>query len=215
MLCRDEIWLFFSKSLEALSINCTWCFLLLASIPILKRPHIRRSWRRQCRASNHHWLRNENTVHRENVDWLYHNQIVSCKTRLSGWTSLFSRRQCHNPSDTQPISVVVFRKYAVPAAYEALIWVSSTARPQKDTLALIEPRIIPAAHEALRRVSSTARPQNDTLVLIEPRIVSAHTLDGMPQDEIQQSLIIARTVTVTHWCSISFSAYRESLRSVF
>ena len=73
------------------------------------------------------------------------------------------------------------------------------ARPQNDTLALIEPRITPAAHEALQRVSSTARPQNDTLVLIGPRIVSTHTLDGMPQDEIQQSLIIARTVTVTHW----------------
>ena len=69
---------------------------------------------------------------------------------------------------------------------------------------MIEPRITPAAHEALQRVSSTARPQNDTLVLIEPRIASAHTLDGMPQDEVWQSLVIARTVT--HWCSTTNSA---------
>ena len=86
---------------------------------------------------------------------------------------------------------------------------------KKYTFALIEPRITAAAHEALQRVSSTARPQNGTLVLIEPRIVSAHTLDGMPQDEIQQSLIIAGTVTVTQWCSISLSTDRQSLRSVY
>ena len=58
--------------------------------------------------------------------------------------------------------------------------------------------VIPAAHRALIRVSSTARPQKDTLALIEPRIVSAHTLDGIPQDEIWQTLIVARTVT--QWC---------------
>ena len=45
---------------------------------------------------------------------------------------------------------------------------------------------------------------NDTLVLIEPRTASAHTLDGMPQDEIWQSLIVARTVT--HWWSKTNSA---------
>ena len=33
----------FFKSLATLSIGCTWCFLLLDSIPIHKRPHIRRS----------------------------------------------------------------------------------------------------------------------------------------------------------------------------
>ena len=79
------------------------------------------------------------------------------------------------PADTQSIPVLVSRKYVVPAALEALI-----------------------------RVSSTARPEKDMLELIEPRITSAHTLDGMPQDEIWQSLIIARTVT--HWCSSTNSA---------
>ena len=43
-------------------------------------------------------------------------------------------------------------------------------------------------------------------MLIELRIASAHTLDGMPQDEIWQSLIIARTVTASHWSSTSNSA---------
>ena len=42
---------------------------------------------------------------------------------------------------------------------------------------------------------STARPEKDTLALIEPRIASIHTLDDMPQDGIWQSVIIARTVT--------------------
>ena len=55
--------------------------------------------------------------------------------------------------------------------------------------------IIPAAHEALIRVFSTARPQKDTLALIEPRIVTADTLKGVPQDEIWHALIVARTVT--------------------
>ena len=40
--------------------------------------------------------------------------------------------------------------------------------------------VVPAAHEALIRVSSTARPQKDTLALIEPRTASAHILDGIP-----------------------------------
>ena len=97
-----------------------------------------------------------------------------------------------------------FKKYVTPAAHEALQRISSTARPKKYTLALIKPRITPAAHEALQRVSSATRPQNDTLVLLEPRIASAHTLDGIPQDKIWQSLIVARTVT--HWCSKTNSA---------
>ena len=55
--------------------------------------------------------------------------------------------------------------------------------------------VIPAAHEALIRVFSTARPEKDTLALIEPRIASIHTLDDMPEDDIWQSVIIERTVT--------------------
>ena len=95
----------------------------------------------------------------------------------------------------QRLPIWVAKKYVTPAAHEALQRVSSTARPQKDTLALIEPRITPAAIGALQRVSSTARPQNDTLVLVEPRVASAHTLDGTPQHEIWQTWIVARTVT--------------------
>ena len=78
-------------------------------------------------------------------------------------------------ADTQPTPVLVSRKYVVPAAHEALIRVFSTARPEKDTLALIE-----------------------------PRIASIHTLDDMPQDEIWQSVIIARTVT--QWSRVTNSA---------
>ena len=55
--------------------------------------------------------------------------------------------------------------------------------------------VVPAAHEALIRVFNTARPEKDTLALIEPRIASVHTLDDMSQDEIWQSVIIAQTVT--------------------
>ena len=59
--------------------------------------------------------------------------------------------------------------------------------------------VILAAHEALIRVFSTAQSQNGTLALIEPRTVSANTLEGTPQDEIWQALIVTRKVT--HWCN--------------
>ena len=64
--------------------------------------------------------------------------------------------------------------------------------------------VVPAAHEAPIRVSSTARSQNNTLALIEPRIASAHTHDGIPQDKIWHTLIVARIVT--RWCSQTNSA---------
>ena len=63
---------------------------------------------------------------------------------------------------------------------------------------------IPTAHEALIRVFSTTRPQKGTLALIEPRIVTADTLEGISQDEIWQTLIIAKMVT--HWCNKMKSA---------
>ena len=59
-------------------------------------------------------------------------------------------------------------------------------------------------HEALIRIFSTARPQKDTLALIEPKIATADTNEGIPQDEIWHSLIVARTVT--HWCVKTQSA---------
>ena len=44
-------------------------------------------------------------------------------------------------SDEQSFPVWVSKKYVIPAAHEALIRFFSTARPQKDTLALIAPKI--------------------------------------------------------------------------
>ena len=44
--------------------------------------------------------------------------------------------------------------------------------------------VIPAAHEAPIRVFGTARPQKDTLALIEPRIVSAKTLESKLEGEM-------------------------------
>ena len=65
--------------------------------------------------------------------------------------------------------------------------------------------IIAAAHEALIRVFSTARPQKDKLALIEPRVVNAHILEGIPQDKIcWHTLIVARTVT--NRCNKTLSA---------
>ena len=55
--------------------------------------------------------------------------------------------------------------------------------------------VVPAAHEALIRAFSTARPQKDTLALIEPKIISADTIKDIPRDKIWRSLIIARAVT--------------------
>ena len=49
--------------------------------------------------------------------------------------------------------------------------------------------VIPAAHEALTRVSSTARPQKYTLALIEPRIVSTYTLDDADRCENSNSMV--------------------------
>ena len=46
--------------------------------------------------------------------------------------------------------------------------------------------------------------RKNTLALIEPGIASANTLDGMPQDEILHTLIVASTVT--QWCSKTTSA---------
>ena len=54
---------------------------------------------------------------------------------------------------------------------------------------------IPAAHEALIRVFCRARPQKDTLALIEPKSATSDTIKDIPQDEVWRSLIVARTVT--------------------
>ena len=49
--------------------------------------------------------------------------------------------------------------------------------------------------------------KKNTLALIEPRIVSAVTREGIPQDEIWQTLIFARTVT--QWCRKTKSALAQ------
>ena len=73
--------------------------------------------------------------------------------------------------------------------------ITPTAVTQSIPVLVSRKYVVPAAHEPLIRVSSTARPEKDTSALIEPRIASAHTFDGTSQDEIWQLLIIARTVT--------------------
>ena len=82
--------------------------------------------------------------------------------------------------------------------------ITQTADAQTVPVLVSRKYVVPAAHESLIRVSSTARPQKDTLALIEPRIASAHTHDGIPQDEIWHTLIVARTVT--QWCCKTNSA---------
>ena len=62
--------------------------------------------------------------------------------------------------------------------------ITQTGDTQTVPILVSRKYVVPAAHEARIRVSSTARSQNDTLMLIEPRIASAHTHDGIPQDEI-------------------------------
>ena len=58
--------------------------------------------------------------------------------------------------------------------------ITQTGAEQTVPVLVSRKYVVPAAHEALIRVFSTARPQKDTLALIEPRITSAHTLDGIP-----------------------------------
>ena len=83
--------------------------------------------------------------------------------------------------------------------------ITQTAYTQPTPVVVVSRKyVVPAAHEALIRVFSTARPEKDTLALIEPRIASIHTLDDMPQDEIWQSVIIARIVI--QWSSLTNSA---------
>ena len=66
-------------------------------------------------------------------------------------------------SDTEDAPVFVSNKYAILAAHEALICALSTARPQKYTLALIE-----------------------------PKTATANTIKNISQDEVWRALIVAR-----------------------
>ena len=51
------------------------------------------------------------------------------------------------------------------------------------------------ALEALIRVFSTARPQKDTIALIEPKIATVDNIKDIPQDETWSSVIVGRAVT--------------------
>ena len=61
--------------------------------------------------------------------------------------------------------------------------ITQTSKGNSVPVSVSKIYVIVAAHEALVCVFSTAQPQKDTLALIEPRIVSANTLEGIPQDK--------------------------------
>ena len=55
--------------------------------------------------------------------------------------------------------------------------------------------VVLAEHEAVIHVYSTARPQSDTLALIEPNIVTTDSIEDTFQDDVWRLLVLARTVT--------------------
>ena len=73
--------------------------------------------------------------------------------------------------------------------------ITQTSDEQSVPVWVSKKYVIPAAHEAFIRLFNTVRPQKDTLALIEPRTVTATTLVGIPQHEIWQTLNVARKVT--------------------
>ena len=54
--------------------------------------------------------------------------------------------------------------------------------------------IIPAAHDALIRVFNTVQPQKDMLALIEPKISTPDTIKNIPQDKVWHALVVTKTV---------------------
>ena len=113
------------------------------------------------------------------------------------WTT-----ECLSFQDSRHTIPAVHVRRSVQPQYCSVI--TQTADTQPTPILVSRKYVVPAAHEALIRVFSTARPEKDTFALIEPRIASIHTLDDMPQDEIWQSVIIARPVT--QWSSLTNSA---------
>ena len=79
--------------------------------------------------------------------------------------------------------------------------------------------IILAAHETLIRVFSTyGIPQKDTLALIEPRFVTADTIEDTPQNEVWRAFIVARTFThfffFFFFFHLTYSRWTSSLPSI-
>ena len=119
---------------------------------------------------------------------LIDNSIMKSFGAKLDWTT---ERLCFQDSN-DTISAIHVRRY-IKSKYCYVI--TQTADTQPIPVLVSRKYVVPAAHEALIRISSTARPKKDTSALIEPRIAQAHTLDGMPQDEIWQTLIVAKAVT--------------------
>ena len=128
---------------------------------------------------------------------LLDNSIMKKIGAKLDWTT-----ECLSFQDSKYTIPAIHVRRSVQSQYCSVI--TQTAETQPIPVLVSRKYVVPAAHEALIRVFSTARPEKDTLALIEPRIASTHTLDDMPQDEIWQSVIIARTVT--QWSSLTNSA---------
>ena len=128
---------------------------------------------------------------------LLDNSIMKSFGAKLDWTT-----ECLSFQDSKYTIPAIHVRRSVQSQYCSVI--TQTAETQPIPVLVSRKYVVSAAHEALIRVFSTARPEKDTLALIEPRIASTHTLDDMPQDEIWQSVIIARTVT--QWSSLTNSA---------
>ena len=64
-----------------------------------------------------------------------------------------------------------------------------------SALFLVSTLFQPLMKHSYIRVFSAARPQKYTLALINPRVATAYTIQYIPQDKILDSLVVARTVT--------------------
>ena len=107
---------------------------------------------------------------------LIDNRIIKSFGAKLDWTT--ERLSFQDSYDTIPATHV---RRSLKSKY--CCFITQTADTQPIPVLVSRKNVVPAAHEALIQVSSTARPKKYTLVVIEPRIASAHTLDGMPQDE--------------------------------
>ena len=128
---------------------------------------------------------------------LLDNSIMKSFGAKLDWTT-----ECLSFQDSKHTIPAIHVRRSVQSQYCSVI--TQTADTQSIPVLVYRKCVVPAAHEAHIRVFSTARPEKDTLARMEPRIASTHTLDDMPQDEIWQSVIIARTGTL--WSSLTNSA---------
>ena len=127
------------------------------------------------------------------LDWTtecfsFQDSIMKSFGAKLDWTT-----ECFSFQDSRHTTPAVHVRRSVQPQYCSVI--TKTTDTQPTPVLISRKHVVPAAHEALIRVFSTARPEKDTLALIEPRIASIQTLDDMPHDEIWQSVVIARTVT--------------------